>query len=265
MNMAANLHSAPWLLPALLIITSCSVKEDRSPCPCWLTVDGTDAFRVSDRPSLRIWSGADGEVSETLTEGGSPSVREYTVPRGTVTVSLHSGPAAGREEKGKVLFADNLPADTLWAHASAVDCRGEEARDTVRMRRQFAKVTLRPREGSWSASGVRSMSVSTSCGGLDLRTLEPLDGGWGMPLDTADDTEAVFHVPRLRQESRFTLLADIGGGTEERDLQAVLRQTGYDWGKADLDDITLTLDGSLCVVEVTVEPWKGGDEYDEHI
>ena len=263
--MAANLHSALWLLPALLIASSCSVKEDRSPCPCWLTVDGTDAFRVSDRPSLRIWSGADVGVSETLPEGDAPYVREYTVPRGTATVSVHSGPETGKEEEGRVLFADNLPADTLWAHASAVDCRGEEARDTVRMRRQFARVALRPREGSWSASGVRSMAVSTSCGGLDLRTLRPLDGGWGMPLDIEDDTEAVFYVPRLRPDGRFSLTLDIRGDAEERDLQAALRQTGYDWTKADLDDITLTLDGSLCVVEVTVEQWKGGEEYDEHI
>ncbi len=263
--MAANLHTALWLLPALIMASSCSVKEDRSPCPCWLTVDGTDAFRVSDSHSLRIWS-ADGELlSEELTQPAPSSVLEYTVPRGTVTVSVHSGPLAGREEEGKVFFPDNLPADTLWAHASAVDCRGEEARDTVRMRRQFAKVTLRPREGSWSASGVRSMEVATSCGGLDLRTLEPLSGGWGMPLDVADDTEAVFFVPRLRPEGRFALLADTGGGTEERDLQAALRQIGYDWRKADLDDIVLTIDGSLCVVEVTLEPWKGGDEYDEHI
>ncbi len=264
--MSADLHSALWLLPALLIMSSCSVKEDRSPCPCWLTVISSDMPRVSGKAALTLWSGGSGIVSEDISGGeDSPVEREYTVPRGTVTISVRSGLLSGWESEGRVVFADGQQADTLWAHASAVDCRGEEARDTVRMRRQFARVTLRPREGSWSASGVRSMAVSTSCGGLDLRTLGPLDGGWGMPLSIADDTEAVFFVPRLLPEGRFTLLTDIGGGTEERDLQAVLRQTGYDWGKADLDDITLTLDGSLCVVEVTVEPWKGGYGYDEHI
>ena len=263
--MTANRYSALWLLPALLLVSSCSVKEDRSPCPCWLSVEETDAFRVSDRRSLRIWN-ADGELlTEELTQPAPSSVLEYTVPKGTVTVSVCSVLATGREEDGKVLFVDNLQADTLWAHASAVDCRGESATDTVRMHRQFARVTLRPDRGSWSALDVSRLSVSTSCGGLDLRTLNPLDGSWGMAMGVTGESETVFFVPRLRPAGRFSLTLDIRGDREERDLQAALRQTGYDWEKADLDDITLTFDGNFCVAAVTIEPWTDGTSYDERI
>lgn len=263
MNKTVNMR---WAALLLLLSVSCSVKEDRSPCPCWLSVVSSDAFRVAGRPQLIVRSVEDGtEILRDTLERSAEALIEYTVPKGRLTVIVRSELSRGREENGQVLFSEGESADTLWAHASEVDCGGEFTLDTVRMRRQFARVTVRPECGSWRKAGVTGLEVRTSCGGLDLRTLTPVEGSWHTHQQTDEDSGTEFLVPRLSPEGAFSLVIDLAGETEERDLQAALRASGYDWSRKDLDDIVVTFDVNLSVIAVSVEPWHAGEKYEENI
>ena len=155
--------------------------------------------------------------------------------------------------------------DTVWAHTAEVDCTGETAVDVVRMHRQFARVTLRFLDRE-SAHGIDALSVSTDCGGLDLMTLSPLPGDWGMTLELTDEGTAGFFVPRLRQEGRLVLsVTSAGKEKDEIDLQRLLEDAGYRWDREDLDDVTVGLDFNLGVVGIRIDPWKEGQKYEENI
>ena len=60
-------------------------------------------------------------------------------------------------------------------------------------------------------------------------------------------------------------IGETGGDSFRVDLQAILREAGYSWRKKDLDDIWIGLDYVRGTAEVTIEPWRGGDTYDETI
>ena len=248
----------------LLLAASCSFKEERTGCPCWLTMELSDVARVSDRARVELLEDGASVCSETVSGKDIRNGQfERTVLKGIVRTSVCSG--AARVSSSKALFTGGQMADTVWAHTAEVDCTGETAVDVVRMHRQFAHVTLRFLDRE-SAQGIDALSVSTDCGGLDLLTLSPLPGDWGMTLELSDGGTAGFFVPRLRQDGRLVLtVTSAGKEKDEIDLQRLLEDAGYRWDREDLDDVTVGLDFNLGVIGIRIDPWKEGQKYEENI
>ena len=98
-----------WMA-GMLLLSSCSVKEDRSGCPCWMTVEmpdlvGQDGEKVGQDGRSPVGAGDDGTIvlrlrgnsdedevdySYQVTESVrvDAEVLEYEVPRGSVGVSV---------------------------------------------------------------------------------------------------------------------------------------------------------------------------------
>lgn len=247
---------------AAALAASCSVKEDRSPCPCWLTVELGDAARTAPDVSVSLWE--DGRA--ILAETASPEeTYERTVPRGIVTTAACTGLGGRIPADGTVAFTRGEKIDTLWSHTASVDCRDEHARDTARLHRQFAvaRLVLEGAPGEDRETGYR---VETGCGGLDLLTQRPVAGDWGMPLELSESRGCLFAVPRLTGDCRFSIVVtDESGLEDEIDLQPMLREQGYSWAKKDLDDMVIRLDHARGEASVTVLSWKEGHIYDERI
>lgn len=251
----------------LLLLASCSLKEDRDACPCWLAVRMEDAMRHDRTAAVSLWSGGAAILAETVATadyaGSSPY--ERTVPRGYVRTSVSTGADASMALSGSVTLRTGVECDTIWAHTALVDCRRETALDTARLHRQFAKVHV-VLDRAPGEDGDRTYTLETGCGGLDLLTLEALPGDWEIALVMPPDGHAVTHVPRLSDGMAFRLrIGNPDGDSDMVDLQEILREAGYSWRKKDLDDIWIGLDYIRGTAEVTIEPWIGGDIYDETI
>ena len=262
--MRMNRFNIAGMALSLLLAVSCSFKEERTGCPCWLTMELSDVKRVSDKASIELLE--DGEIIYSDMASGKDIANgqfERTVLKGIVRTSVCSG--AARVSSSKAFFNKGNKVDTVWAHTAEVDCTGETAVDIVRMHRQFAHVTLRFLDRE-SAQGIDALSVSTDCGGLDLMTLSPLPGDWGMALELSDGGTTGFFVPRLRQDGRLVLtVTSAGKEKDEIDLHRLLEDAGYRWDREDLDDVTVGLDFNLGVVGIRIDPWKEGQKYEENI
>ena len=102
-----------WM-SGMLFLSSCSIKEDRDVCPCWMTVDLSDVAEsrwkspesrsnVAENVLLRLRGNSDEDevgYSYQVTEAVKPDVGalEYEVPRGSVGVSAV---ALGNEIPGR--------------------------------------------------------------------------------------------------------------------------------------------------------------------
>ena len=105
-----------WILIGLLglgALASCSVKEDRSDCPCWLTVEADKAI------SLSAWFG-----SHQILDNHPGGLVEHTVPRGLVEIVASHG-------EFKVMEGHQM--DSLFAQRALVDTDGETAGYTVHL------------------------------------------------------------------------------------------------------------------------------------
>ena len=86
----------------LLLAVSCSFKEKRIDCPCWLTIELSDVKRVSDKASIELLE--DGEIIYSDMVSGKEIEKgqfERTVLKGIVRTSVCSG--ASRVSSSKAL------------------------------------------------------------------------------------------------------------------------------------------------------------------
>ena len=80
-----------WMV-GVLFLSSCSIKEDRDGCPCWMTVEMPDRVGHDGSVVLRLRGNSDEDAVDyeyQVTEAVRVDVGalEYEVPRGSVGVS----------------------------------------------------------------------------------------------------------------------------------------------------------------------------------
>ena len=264
------------LAAAVLLAASCGlILEDRTDCPCWLTLQLRDDCS-SLAPDARVRLSVDGQAlaQENMTRSGTQVIaREYTVPKGIVRVCVWAG-AEGEPVGGTVIpFTKNEAIDTLWAYSRLVDCSEETVVDTVGLNRYFTDVTIVPDGGTWAAMNVGRIEIRTSVGGFDLESLCTVPGDWGQIRDVASAGASGirFTVPRMSYEEEFTLVfyeleggGLDGGELEVWDLQKMLISSNYSWSKDDLDDVIVHHSGTDAGIGLEIAPWTPGSVYDWH-
>lgn len=254
---------------AAALAASCSVKEDRTSCPSYLTV-----FYHEAAPVLAA-NGITSGVVTTVTNGSGFRYRlsvdpsEYpgglevpVVPKGAATVSGLSGVSLGEVSQDRYTVRRGEEADRIWADSQVVDCTGELAADTVRLHKQYAvmRITFRGSE----AYAAPSLRVRGGCNAMDTNTLEALRGEFYASARHTGGTAFEVRVPR---QAGTDLYLDVIDGAETVSTVEVgekLASAGYNWAKRDLDDIEVLVDYAVSDATVTVAPWRDGG-YTEHV
>ena len=115
---------------ALTLAASCSIKEDRSPCPCWLSIDLSRCSQNS--VTVAAW-GEDEIFSERVAVQDYQEADSYekTVPKGYVYTSVITGEREMKRSGARLIIPTGHDADSVYAHASTVECFGEFAQDTA--------------------------------------------------------------------------------------------------------------------------------------
>lgn len=244
------------------LAVSCSVWEDRSLCPCLLSVDLRDADMTHpgihhSEVSVALRSpGILGQERVAVSDFSEFPFYEREVPRRTVTVSAWAGADAMDQDGAFLLVPYGQQCDSLYAHSSEVDCRGEEALATAVLHKQFA--TLRIDMVSYGASRYPySLRVSSGTDGIDASTLIPHEGEFVFMPEAFGPRGDRFslRVPRLLDGQILLEIMRDGRTLDTLDIGEAILRGGYSWLQEDLDDILLTLDMATLRATLTVLPW----------
>lgn len=248
------------LMTAGVLLCSCSVKEDRTPCPCWLDVF-FDAF-PKEGVSLAGY-GSQRIFSDELDEKPYTGYREYEVQRTFISVSAYRMLEGIDGRSGSALIEKGNQADSLYAHLSSVNCTGEFAVDTVRLHKQFATVYLTFENTEGITVSYTPVITGNVCG-MDLKTLRPLEGEFEYEPSEAGPLFYTFRIPRQKDSSLQMELYDSNDGSfiDTVDLGRLIVNSGYDWNARDLKDIVVTVDFAKVEMEIHVSEWGSEDIYD---
>ena len=139
----------------LVALVSCSVKEDRSDCPCWITVIADKAV------SLSAWYG-----NQKILDNHSGGLEDHTVPRGIVDLVASNGifTVPEGEQMGE-----------LFAQLQHLNTNGETALTGIELQKQFATVYLDFKDEDDGRTGY-DIQINGNYVGADIRTLEPVEG-----------------------------------------------------------------------------------------
>ncbi len=272
-----RLHPRPLAalaLAALVGAAGCSIKEDRSPCPCWLVLvpgeealsEGTFTLEVYPQDGMR--SEQQRELRWDSVLGGDYEVR---VRRGLKQLSLRQGLRTQTVSGTAALISEGCEADSLRASSVGADCSGEEAVVPVEPLRQWATLFLKMETGG-TGSYPYDLRLKGSFDGIDLLSLEPHRGPFRFdPAPLGEDgSEFRARLPRQGDDSIVLELRAKGSPADSEPLETLplgewIAASGYDWRAPSLSDIYIGVDYARAGVHVTVNDWEAVIELTEQI
>lgn len=238
---------------------SCSIKEDRTPCPCWLDIDISLCGRRANDVSLRGWNSQKSLFGDILAVAEWPDGWVVEVPKGLVQYTAYAGLDQCALSGSTLVIPHGHEFDRIWAYNADVYCEGETAEDRVVLHKQFATVTVKVRE---EPDGILSARVTGTSAGFSLTDLSPARGDFDVTVGMTSDGCFIFNLPRQFDDwASMEILRD-GVPVRTLDIGDKIAATGYDWTAEDLDDIYIGLDMTKADIEIRIESWQKGAVYD---
>ncbi|MCQ2143059.1 MAG: hypothetical protein MJY56_03215 [Bacteroidales bacterium] len=247
-----------------VVVFSCSIKEDRRECPCYLEVDLSE---LSAELSPEVFLSIEGEggfsFSKTITPDEFGSLLTVKVPRTGVGVQAYYGAWAG-EASGRADLSIPLGSECppLYLHYSYVDTSEDVARDTVRLHKDYCllDVTMLSSDGEFPFSVAVIGRVDgyeddgrPHTGRFDVRELPTIEGRF------------LVRIPRQNDNSLILEIYDDEGVLRRFALGEYIASSGYDWSAPDLRDIAVKVDYSKIAITVSVGSWSETFSYDIEI
>lgn len=246
---------AAWMA----VLSSCSVKEDRSGCPCLLTVDLSQTLDVELTPPSRWERGLTLALfreelcfrQATLQYEEAEPEWECRVEKGEVGVVGLLGWDAGILTGIEIRYPEGCESDPLYVSSRTVPCFGETARTRLEMEKQFSNVTI---EGLDSFSA--QLQVAAGCNGLNLMTRQALEGSFRFSLSCDPDGICRFRLPRQCSDEVKILVLDADGHLDNAiPLGTYMTEIGYDWNAPSLADVFIRIDYMTAFLSITVDDW----------
>ena len=269
-----------WMA-GMLLLSSCSVKEDRSGCPCWMTVEmpdmvGHDGGQVDndDCVVLRLRGNSDEDevdYSYQVTESVrvDAEVLEYEVPRGSVGVSViempdrvgYDGIVGHDGDEVRIPVGEQM--DSLYGYFRMFYTRCESVLCDVELHKEFCTVSFTLGDEGYVSP--YDLEVWGNVAGVSAWDLMPLEGDFRFAPSPEDGVYRV-RVPRQLDASLELVMLEMpdqAGNDGERavvdrlPLGEYIARSGYDWTAEDLADVHIALDMEKQQVMITVSDWDG--------
>lgn len=278
----------------MLFLSSCSIKEDRDGCPCWMMVEmpgqaGHDGEKVGHDGRSPVGAGDDGTVVLRL-RGNSDedavdyeyqvteAVRvdvgalEYEVPRGSVGVSAvafgneipgragYDGKSAGYDGKSAWYHGDEIripvgeQMDSLYGFFKMYHTRCESVLCDVELHKEFCTVSFTLGEEGYSSP--YDIEVWGNVAGVSAWDLMPVLGEFRYAPMQKNGVYQV-RVPRQVDNSLELVMLEDSEIVDRLPLGEYIARSGYDWTAEDLADVNVALDLEMQQVMITVSGWDG--------
>ena len=239
-------RTAPVFLLLFLIISwaSCTVREDRSKCPCRLSIsfisvpEGGASVRIDDGNSLRGMN----ITRDTLLYADAAGPRTL--------LTAHTAPSWSTDGY-RIPEGEQCPELYLSTRMVNTACESQELSMTLRKCFCWMSLNVRGEKGSQSPYSFR---VRGNVNGVNADG-SPSAG----PFSCEVPPSLTLRLPRQLDGS---LLLDIvaGNGTVRTfPLGRYLSEAGYSWLTPDLEDVSLDVELSVTKIYLTIDGW--GPEY----
>ena len=248
------------LLAALLVLpVSCSIKEDRTACPCLLTVDLSRTLDAGITPPswwdkglcIALYKNRLCVLQEYYDLRDAQAEYDYRVEKGDVGVTGILGLDEGILSGSEIRYREGCQSDRLYVSSRVVPCYGETARTSLEMYKQFSNIEI----SGLDSFGYR-MEVTAGCDGLDVTERRALSGPFRYVLRCDGDGVCRFRMPRQdKDDLRILLWSDSGKLDNSIPLGAYMTDIGYDWHAPSLSDVSIHVDFVTASISITVGDW----------
>lgn len=246
-------------------LAACSIKEDRTSCPCFLNLDFDAVPEGSgfDKSIAVIEASSAFSCEELFTRDWKGQRYEVAVPRGAVRMAAVFGYEGFRLSSDTLrMVGGNTVAGRIFVWSEMAQCNDDSYSCQVRPHKQFCDITVRMANGDGHSLGKCRPVIRAGYDALSLFDLRAAGEACAIVSELNDEGDGyLLRVPRQRPGPLVLELYFDGPDdpatvpTMAFDIAPALEAKGYDWYKEDLDDVELVLDVSSADFSVNVEEW----------
>ena len=242
----------PFLV--LLCLCSCTVLEDRSSCPCTLSLV---PLSFSGRVYIML-DAPDGFLREECVE--ELDGESFRVPRQMLRCCVVQGAEPGPE--GSWLIPQGEDCPEIRVHRSRIDARRAAVTDTVMLHKYFCvmDICIDPS----GPGGVGRVQVRSSTAGYD-RYGGSLRGVFCHSPSQLGGGSFRLRLPRQLSSDLELEVEFISGSRALFPLGVYLDSMGYDWSAEDLEDVSIGIDSRSSTVSIITSAWKKTLSFDLRI
>lgn len=243
---------------------SCSIREDRSNCPCLLSLDLREVPAAVPEEAFPVrWHLSQGDYTDAgllSMDDCSAGLFHVVVPRGGAQVYAVTGDEGLFDEGLEIAPGHGCPPVRLWT--ATLDAGGETATALVRLHKIHCRLSIRF-SGSPAPRPYR-LVIEGNIAGFDASG-SPLPGTFRCSPDLIRTDEYAVHLPRQTDDS---LLLHICAGDEPGSpdgaeatplrtfaLGHIIAASGYEWTAPDLEDLGLDLDFAASTLTLRTDRW----------
>ena len=234
------------ILVPLLLLSSCSIKENRAKCPCAL------ALELTGLPVSPVVLGVTGDGFSFTEVIHNDTMLVVPVPKGDLAVSAVGGALA--EGDGSIRIPLGEEAPPLYLFHANVSTDAEQVVLPVLLHKQFCALELLfkgpPGYGPPFEVAVEGFYEGWQPSG------SPTPGTFSHRLLPGSDGRAFLRLPRQGDDSLLMHIVFSDHIVRTFALGSYIAASGYDWSAPDLDDLTLHVDISLTSVTVSTDLWS---------
>jgi hypothetical protein len=248
------------MLSVLMIVAAvgCSVKEDRTVCPCVMSLDfsGLDTSVIQMVNVLAM--SADGVVfSDCVMVDAFDDRYERKVPHGLLQVSLWCGDGgmAGKDCLLRIPYGVECPP--VYLNSFVADTRAESYHRKVSLYKNHCRLTVEMPDR-------QALPYSlTFKGGVDGYDIDgsPSYGDFSCVAFPAQEGPTQVLLPRQTDSSLMLEVDDQAPHGKIFAIGEYLAAGGYDWSAENLADVTVVLDYSMTVISISMAEWDKEEEY----
>ena len=258
-------HIRPCLLAfsAVLALASCSVKEDRRPCPGYLYVSFAGKEAIDETVGLLGWAQTE-RFRDTVNVSEVEDYWMRAVRHEVFELTSYRGAETAKPENHVIILPEGHQCDSLYAWHEEVDCTQGDAYAEVVFRKQFCTVYIDFVSSSVDRMQDMKVLVEGNTCGFDLLDFSPVAGPFSFAPVSADGTVWSLRIPRQADESlRLSVWSrpdssSEWAGPKEFPVGEYIVKTGYDWAAEELEDVFIKVDFVLGFVTVGIADWEDG-------
>ena len=244
---------------ASLLAAGCSIKEDRSFCPCVLNL----SFSLSGVRDGTLWFHlvTDGgfTLSDSVGFSGGAAVYEAMVPRGSCSVTAVQGDMGlYAPDAGEIMAPPGGGFPPLWSCSLDFDTRSDMKTVPVTLHKQHCVLSLSFKKVP-PGSLPLSFNIAGSSRGVTGAGV-PVAGNLSSAAASPDGISFRAIIPRQAGGDLMLGVTDGHKVLRTFALGSLLGEWGYDWTLDDLEDVSLEVDYAATTVSLSYPVLEEGTE-----
>ena len=243
------MYKCLFIISVTMLLMSCSIKEDRDGCPCWMTVEMPGQVGDDSAVILRLHGNYDEgamdyayKVSDSIK--ADVGILEYEVPRGSIGVSVVNS--------ARLVVPVGEQMDSLYGFFKPYHTRCESVKCDVELHKEFCTVSFTLVDKHYESP--YDIEVRGNVSGVSPWDLVPVSGAFKY-APVAEEGVYQVRVPRQVDASLEMVLLSNQEIVSRLPLGEYIIRSGYDWAAKDLSDVSVALDLEKQQVMVTVSGW----------